>query len=243
MSRKVILDFCKKITAQFGLLGLGDERTHRTVQSLFPTSIADILEMDMPSKKNPAPHELADCWKQDKSLMIQAKVTEEGQLSSIDDRLKLIAKRISWKPEFNTKTSASTVGKYALEQWNNKVNGCNKIFEDTKIIALIWPKNLSFSGLAKNSRLNFTYFEHEIPTFEQSEITWKWGKKGKNGGVVWGYKDGENVFRNQTSGGQTSIRLKIPDNAIRFSIPYNPDLINLDLMKFDEDTIQYISDG
>ena len=98
MSCKVILDFCKKITTQFGLLGLGDERTHRTVQSLFPTSIADILEMDMPSKKNPAPHELADCWKQDKSLMIQAKVTEAGQLSSIDDRVKLIAKESHGSP-------------------------------------------------------------------------------------------------------------------------------------------------
>ena len=65
MSRKVISDFCKKITAQFGLLGLGDERTHRTVQNLFPTSVADIMEMKTPDEKSPAPHELADCWKED----------------------------------------------------------------------------------------------------------------------------------------------------------------------------------
>ena len=175
--------------------------------------------------------------------MIQVKVTKDASISAGDDRVNLIAKRISWKPEFNRQTSANSVGKYVLEQWNKRVSSCQEIFAKTKIIALIWPeKTLKNSKLKKNSRLKFTYFEHEIPKFTYSEIEWKWGSKGKKGGVVWGLKDGEKVFVNQRSGGQTTIRLKIPDDAIKFTIPYDPDLFDLSSMKFDEDTIHYITD-
>jgi hypothetical protein len=242
-AKKVIERFSRVITAQFAIIGLGAGRTHRLAAELFPLSIEDALELKVSdaSTKPPtkSPHELVDSWGEDKSLAVQAKVTSKEKLNS-DNQVEFISKRIYWDPEFNNQTSEKTVGEYALGIWNQKVKDCKEIFDECRFIGLLWPNELKDSTLEEGTLLEFTYFKHEFPEFDASKMEWTWGQSGES--VVWGHLDGVKVFISQRSGGQTKVRFELPDDAIRFSIPYNTTLLDLDTIEFDEDTIVYLDE-